>query len=56
MIEESSKILEELELKFTSGNAIPVSQITLKLQEFNRLRAEMKRLQEVEWMYLDLCR
>ena len=42
---------KNMELKFTSGNAIPVERTTITREEWELIKAELNRLDEIEFMY-----
>lgn len=44
----------DLELKFSSGNAIPVERAIILRTEWEAIKIELDRLKEIEFMYEDL--
>ena len=41
----------ELDLKFTSGNRIPVERATITVKEWEAIKAELFRLDQIEEIY-----
>lgn len=39
-------LADKLELRFKSGNSVPVTRASISLEEFNEIKAEIKRLEE----------
>ena len=48
------EMYQNMELKFTSGNAIPVERATITREEWEMIKGELERLYEVEFIYGDL--
>lgn len=51
---EFKDAIESLNLKFTSGNKIPVERTTIVNEEWQVIKKELKRLQEIEFIYEEL--
>jgi len=51
---EIKKAIKSLDLKFTSGNDIPVTRATILIDEWEALKEYIIELEEIKWIYNDL--